>query len=57
MAPSDVSKRIAALNFAAEDRLHLDAYAWYFMDIDWFASGAVGYLPLWMPVVRERYAD
>ena len=57
MAPSDVSKRVAALNFAAENRLHLDAYARYFVDIDWLASGAVGYLPRWTPVIRERYAD
>lgn len=56
MAPSDVSKRIAAFNFATEDGLHFDAYAWYFVDIDWLASGAVGYLPLWPPVVRERHA-
>lgn len=57
MATRDVPKRIAALNCAAEDGLHFDAYAWYFVDIDWLASGAVGYLPLWVPVVRERYAD
>ena len=57
MAASDVSKRIAAFNFAAEDGLHFDAYAWYFVDIDWLASSAVGYLPLWTPVVREGHAD
>lgn len=52
-----MSKWIAALNFAAEDGLHFDAYAWYFVDIDRLAGGAVGYLPLWTLVVRERYAD
>ena len=57
MAPGHVSERIAALNFAAEDGLHFDAYAWYVVDIDWLTSGAIGYLPLWTPVARERHAD
>jgi hypothetical protein len=57
VTPNDVSERIPALNFAAEDGLHFDAYVWYFVDVDWLTSGAVGYLPHWAPVVRERYAE
>jgi hypothetical protein len=57
MAPSDVSKRISAFNFAPEDGLHFDAHAGYFVDIDWLTGGSIGYLPLWTPVVRERYAE
>lgn len=57
MASGDVSKRIATLNFASEDRLNFDAYAWYLVDVDRLVSVAVGYLPLGMSVVRERNAD
>jgi len=57
MAPSDVSKRIPALNFATEDGLHINAYVGYFVNIDWLTGGSVGYLPLWTPVVRERHAE
>ena len=48
VASCDVFKWITALHFAAEDRLHPYAHAWYFVDTDWLAGCRIGYWGLWV---------